>query len=234
MTTLGIGVDGAPGGWVAATITAPFRNCARHRYEIRVAFFERFSDIVNSADSDDVIVVDIPIGLSADGVRPADTAARERLGPRRSTFFPTPVRSVLDFDEWAQANAHSKQVCGKGLSKQAWNLTTKISEVDQVWSPELADRLFEGHPETSFAEMNGEPVLSKKATTEGRDERLALINSHFELDMGPVVSECPNKWRTDAIDALALGWTALRIIDGSAIRLGGELDEAGRPMELSI
>ena len=234
MTARGIGVDGAPGGWVAATIRAPHRDAAGPGHNLTITFCEHFSEIVTSSNDADVIVVDMPIGLSSDGSRPADTQARDRLGPRRSTFFPTPVRSVLDFDDWEAANEHSKQVTGKGLSKQAWNLIPKISEIDKAWTPDLAGRLVEGHPETSFAEMNSNPVLSKKATEQGRNERLSLICRHFEPELLSIISGCPTKWRTDAIDAVALAWTALRILDGSAVRLGGELDQAGRPMELSI
>lgn len=229
MTICGIGVDGARGGWVAATIDITNGTPTMH-----IDFHEHFAALVDATADNEVIVVDMPIGLSSNGVRPADALARERLGQRRSTFFPTPIRSILDFEDWSEANDHSKQVCGKGLSKQAWNLIPKIAEVDQVWSRELDHRLFEGHPETSFAEMNGEPVLSKKATSVGRDERLSLIERHAGAGFSALISNCPSTWRTDAIDAVALAWTALRIIDGSAIRLGGELDEAGRPMELSI
>ncbi len=223
-----IGVDGAPRGWVSVTLDA------RAGTTVGIEFHERFAHIVEQAGSADVIVVDMPIGLPSAGGRPADVAARERLGPRRSTFFPTPLRSVLDFSNWEEANAHSKKACGKGLSKQAWNLVPKIAEVDAVWSPSLGERLFEGHPETSFAQMAGAPVLSKKATAEGRAQRLELLNIHIGAGFGTAMIDHPARWRTDAIDAAALAWTARRVHDGISIRLGGELDPAGRPMALSI
>lgn len=225
-----IGVDGAPGGWItAAQVVEPGGAGV-----VEFTFCERFSSIVDMSGPHDVIVVDMPIGLSDDGVRHADDLARQRLGSRRSTFFPTPVRGVLTFDEWADANEHSKQVTGKGLSKQAWNLVPKIREVEGAWSPSLADRLFEGHPETSFAQMGGSPVLSKKSTAEGRNERLGLLAAHVGGSVPAAVSQLAAKFRVDAIDACAVLWTARRILCGEAIVIGDQTDSTGRPMALSI
>ena len=239
MTRRGIGVDGAPGGWVAATITGavPHQTTAA---DINIAFFPTFAEILATAGPTDMIVVDMPIGLADDGQRPADALARERLGPRRSTFFPTPIRAAHDFEHWADANDHSKALTGKGISKQAWNLLPKIAEVDAVWCPDRSDLLLEGHPETSFAEMAGTPVLSKKATPEGRFERITLLQAHLadriadEIDVADVIDGLPKKWSTDAVDALALTWTAHRVLSGDAVQLGGEPDSLGRPMRVTI
>ncbi len=179
-------------------------------------------------------VVDMPIGLSHDGARPADTLARARLGVRRSTFFPTPVRSVLGEESWEKANAVSRSVSGKGLSKQTWNLIPKVRELDDAWSPEVADLMVEGHPEISFAQMAGGPLMSKKSTPAGREDRIHLLRTHLSPAVQRIVASCPASWRTDAIDALALLWTAQRFGSGDAIRLGGEIDAEGRPMQLVI
>ena len=221
-----IGVDGATGGWVSATISADSH--------LEITFVDAFAEIVSSASVDDVIIVDMPIGLSSDGYRPVDALVRERLGFRRSTFFPTPLRAVLDFESWDEANAHSKEVSGKGLSKQAWNLVPKIAEVDNCWTSALRGRLREGHPETSFAEMSGAPLSTKKADVDGRAERTALLHVALGADITRAIAECPKRWSTDAVDALALAWTGLRVHAGHAIHLGGEPDECGRPMELCI
>lgn len=224
----GIGVDGAPGCWVAASLTgasvAP----------VDIAFYPSFAELLETTGPADVIVVDMPIGLSGDGIRPVDALVRDRLGPRRSTFFPTPVRTVSDFDDWADANEHSKELTGKGLSKQAWNLLPKIAEVDAAWTAEDSDRLLEGHPETSFAEMAGSPLMSKKATTEGRAERIALLEGHLMNGVAAIVETLPKKWATDAVDALALTWSARRVLSGQAVQLGGDCDPMGRPMRLTI
>ncbi len=219
-----IGVDGAPGGWVAAVLC--------HTNPIELTFTEVFADIVASAVSGDIMVVDMPIGLSSNGHRPVDAAVRARLGPRRSTFFPTPVRSVVDFTNWELANEHSRQVSGKGLSKQAWNLVPKIAEVDAAWDAVPDGQLREGHPETSFAEMSGAPLATKKSTAAGRRERVELLTSALQLDVMTAVDSLPKTWSIDAVDALALAWTAQRATNGTAGHLGGERDALGRPMEL--
>lgn len=223
-----LGIDGARGGWVAAEHDLRANT-------VSLAFYETLGPLVaRLATTVAVIAIDMPIGLSTDGNRPVDTIARQRLGPRRSTFFPTPIRSVLDRDEYADANAHSKATCGLGLSKQAWNLVPKIRELDAVWKPELANRLVEAHPETSFAEMASGPVMTKKATAEGRVERLDLLQRHLDSSVEDAVAALPARWAGDAIDALALVWTAARVLEGRAVVLGGELDAANRPMQLVI
>ncbi len=202
--------------------------------DLSLGFYDAFADIIAESGPTASIVVDMPIGLSEDGIRPVDALVRERLGPRRSTFFPTPIRSVLDFEDWSEANDHAKRVAGKGLSKQAWNLVPKIAEIDDAWTLEVRDRVLEGHPETSFAELNGEPLTTKKAQPEGQSERLGLLHSALGREVTALVAEFPKKWRVDAIDALVLNWTARRVISRTSIRLGGEPDLLGRPMQLTI
>lgn len=180
------------------------------------------------------VVVDMPLGLSSDGNRSADRAARERLGARRATFFPTPVRSVLEHEDFDSANAASRQASGRGLSMQSWNLVPKIRELDRLVEERHHHAVLEGHPESSFAELAGAPLASKKSTPEGRSERIALLADAVHPDVDRVLADTPK--RVDAIDALVLLWTARRAAAGAAIRLGDpdERDPAGRPMWLTI
>lgn len=180
------------------------------------------------------IVVDMPIGLSDDGTRPVDAMARARLGERRSTFFPTPLRDVLRHATWESANTSSRQIHGKGLSKQAWNLVPKIAELDKIWSPEFAETLVEGHPEVSFAEMAGGPVLNRKSSIEGQIERVELLRTNLLADIDSALADTPRSLRVDAIDALSLAWSAMRVASGCATWLGGDVDGLGRPMQLAI
>ncbi len=232
MAELVLGADGAPGGWLLAEASPRYHEGPS---SVTFSFAESLGPSVQRLWGDvAVLAVDIPIGLSADGHRPADTLARERLGPRRSTFFPTPIRSVLDFDEYTDANAHSKTTTGAGLSKQAWNLIPKIRHVDSLWSQDLSTQLLEAHPETSFAELNEAPVMAKKASAEGRGERIALLKTVYGDELERALDDLPRRLWVDAIDAAAIAWTARRVVDGRAIILGGELDAAGRPMQLAI
>lgn len=222
-----LGVDGARGGWLIA----------EHAGEsVRFEFAEALEPCVERLRHGgvDVVAVDMPIGLSARGHRPADQLARNRLGARRSTFFPTPIRSLLDFDDYAEANLHAKETTGKGVSKQAWNLIPKIREVDALWRPELAGRLVETHPETSFGELAGAPLLSKKSSLQGRQERVELLRGVFGAQLEDALEPLSKSLWVDALDAAIAAWTAMRVATGDAIVLGGELDPAGRPMQLTI
>lgn len=223
------GADGAPGGWMVATAALDARTPPE------VEFHATLADVVAEVGgSISHLVVDMPIGLSGDGTRPADEAARERLGARRATFFPTPVRCVLDHDTFDAANAASRLASGRGLSMQSWNLVPKIREVDSLVTPAHSETILEGHPESSFAEIAGAPLTTRKQTAEGRAERVGLLRDAVFADVEDVLASTPK--RVDAIDALVLLWTARRAAAGTAIRLGDERDRdpVGRPMWLTI
>ncbi len=232
------GVDGARGGWLIARQIGRRRPTVEFATSLDALLAELLSRQLH------VVGIDIPIGLSADGHRPADNLARRHLGPRRSTFFPTPVRSVLDAESWQDASQRNRSCAGVGLSKQAWNLIPKIREVDRLWQPSIATSLVEVHPELSFAQMNGEPVMTKKSDHDGSVERRTLLAQHVALPgasgaqrrafIDSVVESVPRKFHIDAVDALAVLWSANRFVRGHAIRIGGELDPAGRPMALVI
>ena len=226
-----VGVDGAPGGWIAARLITDSGDLAIEFHQTIAPLIAELDDPQNDVE---VIAVDMPIGLSTDGNRHSDRLARELLGPRRSTFFPTPIRSVLDFDDYGEANAHSKSTIGAGLSKQAWNLLPKIAEIDELWNEALAGRLVEAHPEVCFAQMSGTPVMTKKATPEGRAERGRLLEAALSIPVADLVEAAPRRFVVDTVDALALLWTARRVSEGQALSLGGEFDSKNRPMNLTI
>ena len=232
------GADGAPGGWVVATQFGNRRPT--------IDFVDTLAPYVSRLKRGELAAlgVDIPIGLPGDGDRSADRLARERLGPRRSTFFPTPVRAILQASTWEEASALGREAAGVGLSKQAWNLVPKIRHVDELWTPTVADTLVEVHPEVTFAEMAGGPVLTKKSDPQGMHDRCRLLARHLCLPglantwrdefIDRLLDSVPRRIRVDAVDALAVLWSARRLAHQRAIRLGGELDPAGRPMALTI
>src|SRR5437763_1076382 len=87
------GVDMAGGGWAVVVLEGD---------RVVDAFrCENFADalIVDA----NVIAVDIPIGIPAEGARPADTEARRLVGPRASSVFTTPIRPVLQAPTYAEA-----------------------------------------------------------------------------------------------------------------------------------
>lgn len=157
------GADGCRAGWVVIVDLGD-----EHTDALVLATFD---DVL--ALGADVVGIDIPIGLPTVGPRTCDVAARARLGSRRSSVFPAPVRAVLGATDHADAVARSRAACGRGVSIQAWNLVAKIAEVDSLVVP--GDPVFEVHPELSFATLAGAPLATRKKGREGRAERLALL-----------------------------------------------------------
>jgi predicted RNase H-like nuclease len=228
------GIDGCRAGWLVATVPAVGGVPGRGAFDVRVV--PSLDDVVSALESARLAaaVIDIPIGLAAAGPRDCDRAARRLLGPRRSSVFPAPVRAVLDATSYADACAISRGRCGKGVSKQLYNILAKIREVDDVVSPRLQEQLFEACPELSFTVMSGgAPMLYNKRTAEGRAERVAALAS----SLGDVTAlvDAPPKGATsdDVFDALALAWTGRRALTDSCLRLGGEVDETGLRMEIT-
>jgi predicted RNase H-like nuclease len=180
--------------------------------------------------------IDIPIGLADREPRLCDVAARRLLGPRRSSIFPAPMRSVLAATSYAEACALSRRACGKGISKQLYNILDKISAVDALQSPRLQDQLFEMGPELSFAELTGRPMPANKRTAEGRSAREQALTSAaaFGEAVRPVLDAPPpaGAKRDDVLDALIGAWTARRHAAGIDTRLGGDVDARGLRMEI--
>jgi predicted RNase H-like nuclease len=180
------------------------------------------------------VAIDIPIGLAPDGPRRADVEARQRLGPRRSSVFPAPVRSVLTATTYEEACSLSRAACGKAVSKQLYNILPKIREVDALVTPERQRRLFEMSPELSLAVLAGAPMAHPKTTPAGRTERidaLGRVFGHAEIERH--LLRTPNGARRDDIlDAFAGAWTARRRAAAQHLQLGGDVDARGLRMEV--
>ncbi len=228
------GLDGCRGGWVLASVPASGPVAEPAFVEVRVV--PQVDEVVGALEAGDLtaVAVDIPIGLAATGPRACDTEARLRLGPRRSSVFPAPVRAVLGSRTYEEACARSREASGKALSKQLYNIVAKIAEVDAVQSPDLQRRLFEASPELSLAVMQGDaPMQHSKRTADGRAERIAVLHEHFGVDVPALLeARASGAQPDDVLDALALAWTARRYADGSCLRLGGEVDATGLRMEI--
>lgn len=174
----------------------------------------------------DAMAIDMPIGLLDGEPRSCDGEARKLLGPRRSSIFPTPVRATLAATDYAEACRLSRQVCGKALSKQAFNLLPKIRELDRLVRPDDQDRLVEAHPECAFVRLAGHPLEHPKRTEDGRATRRRLLEG-FHQDFGPLVDNPDRLPLLDLIDAAVLAITASRVANGTEHRLGAEVDRRG-------
>ncbi|MFX0073436.1 MAG: DUF429 domain-containing protein, partial [Candidatus Hermodarchaeota archaeon] len=136
--------------------------------------------------------IDIPIGLRSKGNEPrhCDKAARNYLTRlRSSSVFPTPCRAATYSESYLKANTINRKKTGKGLSKQTWNITNKIREVDVLLreNPEAGDVFIESHPEVCFTALaKGVPMVNYKKTRKGIKERLKLLKSYWKFPNNPL------------------------------------------------
>jgi predicted RNase H-like nuclease len=187
------GVDGCRTGWVVV-------------HDRRAAVYASFGEVLAALPDATVVAVDMPIGLVDEhrpGGRAADRAARTELGPKHNSVFSAPPRSVLG----ARTLPEARRRGGK-LTLQTLNLLPRIEDVDRVMTPALQARVFEVHPELSFAAMDdGRPVLAPKRAARGSEVRRALL-----ARTGVPVPERPRGAALDdLLDACALSWSAGRI-----------------------
>jgi predicted RNase H-like nuclease len=159
-----------------------------------------------------VIAVDIPIGIPAEGVRPADVAARRFVGPRAASVFTTPIRSVLEAPTYAEARRVALELTGKSISAQTYALRRRILEVDD-YAPE-DDRIIEVHPEVSFRELGHRSLLSKHRADGLAERRLLLEQARIVLP-----ASVPRIADADLLDGTVAAWTARRYALGKAVPL---------------
>lgn len=217
------GLDGCRRGWIAVVkddAVIETRLCAND--EDLVALFAECA----------VVAIDIPIGLADRGPRSCDHHARRFLGRRSSSVFPAPLRPLIVVRDYVEANRLSRQLQGRGISKQGWAITAKVEQIDRLLQRhrELRGRVYEAHPEVSFAMWNGgPPIEASKHTDAGLAARRALATSHFgELPALPKYAS-----ENDLLDAFAALWTAERIRAGRARELGdARTDVTGLPMRI--
>ena len=165
---------------------------------------------VPEEDEATVVGIDMPLGLLESGWREADLAARDLLGPRRSSVFAIPPRAVWAQASYQAANRRCRELTGHGFSIQAWGLRAKLLEADR-YRGTCGHPLYEVHPELAFAAMRGAPLAHSKHTAAGRDLRRGLLDQ-----VGLVVPRLPLAPVTDTLDAAAVAWSAWRIATGRA------------------
>lgn len=202
-----IGLDGCPGGWIAAVVVDGRLTAIEFAASARAAL-----DAYPDAEA---FAFDIPIGLSRTGAREADSAARRFLPTGRApSVFNAPPLAALHSGSYEDANEASRRVSGKGLSRQSFALLTKIREVAEVAAEH--PRVHEAHPEVSFAALADRRPLPSKKTWDGLMQRRALLAA-AGLEVPDLVGEPSGRGAADDIvDAVACAWTAARIARGEA------------------
>lgn len=232
MTTKIAGVDGCPAGWICLIEEEETKR-------IGSKIFPTFAELASVVEAN-VIAIDIPIGLTDSGTRDADREARRYLGqPRGTSVFPAPIRPLLSSRSHAEAMKRSREIDGKGVPAQAFAIYKQIIEVDDQLRAraDLRNRVYEVHPEVSFALWSGAPIVPGKRTSEGAAIRRALIDAAFGADAFETVRERYKKKEAaddDILDAFAALWTARRIVAGTARTFPDHPphDSAGLPMRI--
>lgn len=213
------GVDGCRGGWVVVTEQGAF-------------VCPDFGAVLAELEPRTVIGVDMPVGLHDEhvpGGRDPDRAARALLQERWPTGFSAPVRRAFGAERLPEVQAR-----GCRMTIQALKIMPKVEQIDRLITPTLQARVFEVHPELSFAAMNGDrPLLSSKTRGPGRADRRALLERE-----GVTIPERPRPYREvkedDVLDACAALWSARRIANGTAARVPEPppVDARGLRMEI--
>lgn len=219
-----MGVDGCPGGWVAA-----------HVQDDQLTWHTgSFAELLELEA--EVVGVDIPIGLPADAQRRvADVEAREALGAQRSSVFFAPPRVVLDAPTQPDATRLSRAAGSTGVSIQTFHILAKVAEVDGLLRGDAAAaaRVVEVHPEVSLRRLGGPAALPPKRTIAGRSARLEVLR-HWLPELA-LPTPLPGRAKPDdCVDAVAAAWSATRWQRGTAEVLGGELDGLGLPMRIVV
>jgi len=205
------GIDGCRGGWVIATPAG-----------VRVSAHLDLDHVTH-------VGVDMPIGLSDASPRACDIEARKFLGRGGSSVFAAPPLAILDCLDYRTALAVARSTTGRGISKQTFNLTAKVAELDRLIRSGGHCEIVEVHPECSFRVLNsGEPLPPKK-TAAGQGLRRQLLSAHFDL---PSVTPRGAAW-DDVLDAYAVLWSTIRFRAGEHRQFGdGQLDDCGIEMRI--
>jgi predicted RNase H-like nuclease len=221
-----LGVDGWRGAWVGALLEGR---------TVTLLHLRGVADVL-AVPGVDIVAVDMPIGLSEDGVRACDVLARNLLRPHgaASSVFPSPVRAVLATDDYAEARALSRAATEppRAPSAQAFQLVRAIRSLDDALGDPPLQHVHEVHPELAYRALD-ERVRDPKITARGLAQRLAALRPVMDVDAA-LLEAPPLVPAVDALDACAAAWSARRIAEGTAESVGdGPRDARGRPMRIS-
>jgi predicted RNase H-like nuclease len=217
-----LGVDGWRGAWVGALLEGR---------SVTLAALPEVAAVLAVPDVE-LIAIDMPIGLSDDGPRACDIAARRLLGRARSSVFPAPLRAVLGCANYADACAVSRTASGKALSVQAWNLVPAIRALDAALDDVPPGHVLEVHPELAFRALD-DRVEAPKASARGLAQRVRALQPAMDV-LDALSAAPPGVPAVDALDACAAAWSARRLADGVGDCVGdGTVDRRGRPMRIS-
>jgi predicted RNase H-like nuclease len=230
-----LGVDWSSGSWFAVVFDSDGFDHATvvdeigelwHRYE----------------DDTERVLIDIPIGLIEEGEtgRECDSLARDVVGPRSPSIFTPPVREATRKRRYPAAQRVNERKSGRGLSKQAFNISDGIAAVDDLLQnvPEAGAAFAESHPEVCFRALAGEELKHSKRKAGGYAERMRALAT-FDPDAPAAVQSAAQAAGDedvtvdDVLDATVLAYAA-RPGTGELYSLPAEppTDAKGLPMQI--
>ena len=219
-----IGLDGFRRGWVAVTIDGDRRT---------IDFVDDIAWL--STQACDRAAIDIPIGLSDDGVRACDSLARKKLAPHGSRVFSGARRWLWqDFTDPDAANREATTRNQKRVSRQLWHLGPKIMQVDAFVRLHVDIDIRETHPELVFLRLNGGEPLPSKHDDAGLAlrRRLLLADGFVDLDDWLAARRfVTGAKRDDVLDACAAA-IAARDLAGNVPESPPSRDAFGFPMQI--
>jgi predicted RNase H-like nuclease len=105
------GIDGCPKGWLCLT-----KDLATGKVQARI--FKGIEHLLSLKPRPDLVMIDVPIGLTDAGPRACDLEARAKLRPpRSSSVFPAPIRPTLSATTYEDACRIGMRTEGRKLSR---------------------------------------------------------------------------------------------------------------------
>ena len=227
------GVDGCSWGWLAITKEL---DTGRISWSVHTSTGELFA----KHQAEEIIAIDIPIGLAERGARICDLKARQLLGTERGhAIFAAPTRPELPADAATDAEVPPAKPEGRKRTWHALRVLRRVMQVDAILRrvPALRERVHEIHPEVSFFFLGGgKPMRHSKESDEGSMERATLLGTVYGRAVEDVLAArfYIQVGVEDVLDAFAALWTAERIHNRAHLILppAPPLDTAGLRMEI--
>lgn len=166
-------------------------------------------------DDAEAVLVDVPIGLPADGDRACDRLARDLLGTRASAVVSPPVPAAIRKRRYGVASRVHERQAGTSLSERAFAMSDAIAVLGDLLTefPRAGDVVAESNPELCYRAFAGEPLERERDTAGGYAERLRTLAS-LDRDAPPAVQSAAEAVAgydvdvSDVLDAMALGYAA--------------------------
>lgn len=169
----------------------------------------RYEDVART------VLVDVPVGLPADGVRECDRLARSALGPQASAVVAPPVPDAVRKRRYGVANRVHERQTGEELSERAFARSDAVAVVRDLLAefPGANGVIAESNPELCYRAFAGEPLERDRDTAGGYAERMRTLAS-VDPDAPPAVQAAAESVAgadvdvLDVLDGMALAYAA--------------------------